>query len=198
MTSHSRGARRPEFCKKPSPPRNRGGAGKDRVRAAPAVSCARCASKKTHMSIQVQRKHSGLPRAWLYGLSRALPGVAGLSCHHRLRSRLSPLADLTPTTGASGPHDFAVRFSCARQSQPQRPPRLGPRSRLWPAPLWAGSDIHIQVPTCSSKAQNQFSEGAGQVFADLPDMAFSCVGNSIRSWARRGSPHLLHLVRLSK
>jgi hypothetical protein len=32
------------------------------VRAAPAVSCANCA-KNTHTSIQVQRKHSGIPRA---------------------------------------------------------------------------------------------------------------------------------------
>ena len=34
----------------------------DRVRAAPAVPCA-MGGKKTHTSIQVQRKHSGLPCA---------------------------------------------------------------------------------------------------------------------------------------
>ena len=41
----------------------RRGRREDRVRAAPAVSCALCIKKKTHMSIQVQRKHSGLPCA---------------------------------------------------------------------------------------------------------------------------------------
>jgi hypothetical protein len=54
------GAVRPELIRRPSPS-NRGSRGY-RVRAAPAVSCANCA-KKTHTSIQVQRKHSGIPRA---------------------------------------------------------------------------------------------------------------------------------------
>jgi hypothetical protein len=45
----------------------------DRVRAAPAVSCAKM-HKKTHTSIQVQRRQSGLPCAMVYGLLRALPG----------------------------------------------------------------------------------------------------------------------------
>jgi hypothetical protein len=44
------------------PPKIKRGRREDRVRAAPAVSCARV-DKKTHMSIQVQRKHSGLPCA---------------------------------------------------------------------------------------------------------------------------------------
>jgi hypothetical protein len=38
------------------------------------------------------------------------------------------LKSLTPTIGASGPHDFAVRFSRARQSQPSRPPLPAPTS----------------------------------------------------------------------
>jgi hypothetical protein len=45
----------------------------DRVRAAPAVSRA-MGYKKTHTSIQVQRRQSGLPCAVGYGLFRALPG----------------------------------------------------------------------------------------------------------------------------
>jgi hypothetical protein len=35
--------------------------------------------------------------------------------------------NLTPAIGASGPHDFAVRFSRARQSQPLRPSLPDPR-----------------------------------------------------------------------
>ena len=52
-----------------------------RVRAAPAVSCANM-HKKTHTSIQVQRRHPGLPCAMAYGLLRALPGERP-SCHRR-------------------------------------------------------------------------------------------------------------------
>jgi hypothetical protein len=37
--------------------------------------------RKTHTSIQVQRKQSGLPCAMVYGLYRALPGETGLVCH---------------------------------------------------------------------------------------------------------------------
>jgi hypothetical protein len=37
------------------------------------------------------------------------------------------LANLTPAIGASGPHDFAVRFSHARQSQLLRPSLPDPR-----------------------------------------------------------------------
>src|SRR5258708_5375191 len=44
-----------------------------RVRAAPAVSCAKC-TKKTHTSIQVSGGTSASPAQWLYGLCRALPG----------------------------------------------------------------------------------------------------------------------------
>src|ERR1700761_4703652 len=81
------------------------GRGESRVRAAPAVSCAPCIKQKTHMSIQVQRKHSGLPCAMALRLIRALPGDLDLlvtiaSGHYR---------QLDANPGASGPHAFAVR-----------------------------------------------------------------------------------------
>jgi hypothetical protein len=65
------------------------GRGESRVRAAPEVSCARRVKNKTHTSIQVQRKHSGLPRAMVYGLyalslvacCATIAGVMGK--HHR-------------------------------------------------------------------------------------------------------------------
>ena len=44
----------------------------DRVHAAPAVSCAK-RTKKTHTSIQVQRRHPAFPAQWLYGLLRCSP-----------------------------------------------------------------------------------------------------------------------------
>ena len=77
---------------------------------------------KTHTSIQGSGEHPTFPAQWLYGLSRAHPGVSGSSRLRRLRiagsskpgRADSPSADLTPTIEASGPHDFAVRFDTAR------------------------------------------------------------------------------------
>ena len=54
-----------------------------RMRAAPAVSCAKCA-RKTHTSIQGSGEHPTFPAQWLYGLSRAHPGEFGLCCLRRL------------------------------------------------------------------------------------------------------------------
>jgi hypothetical protein len=50
-----------------------------------------------------------------------------LVCHRRPQRRSSLLGNLTPAIGASGPHDFAVRFSHARQSQLSRPSLPDPR-----------------------------------------------------------------------
>src|ERR1700675_226807 len=50
-----------------------------------------------HTSLQVQRKHSGLPRAIALRLIRRRPGDR-LSCHHHLQ-KLSPSHDLTPAPG---------------------------------------------------------------------------------------------------
>ena len=92
------------------------------MRAAPAISCAKCTSKKPHTSIQGSGEHPTFPAQWLYGLSRARPGVSGF--HAPVASRkpalrpgwaFVPPQNLTPTTEASGPHDFAVRFGTARQ-----------------------------------------------------------------------------------
>src|ERR1700761_6878965 len=65
----------PEFCKFICPQIR--GRREDRVRAAPAVSCAK-AEKKTHTSIQVQRKQSGLPCAMVLTVSFVLSSVTGL------------------------------------------------------------------------------------------------------------------------
>ena len=53
---------RPRFANRSRPLKTRGRR-EDRVRAAPAVSCALMHKRNAHTSIQVQRKHSGLPCA---------------------------------------------------------------------------------------------------------------------------------------
>jgi hypothetical protein len=68
--SPSRGIICPKFCTN-LVPRERGRR-ECRVRAAPAVSCAKCTSK-THTSIQVQRKHSGIPHAMALRLMARSP-----------------------------------------------------------------------------------------------------------------------------
>jgi hypothetical protein len=49
----------------------------DRVRAAPAVSCAKMRKAKTHTSIQVQRRTSGLPCAMALTAYIVLSPVTG-------------------------------------------------------------------------------------------------------------------------
>jgi hypothetical protein len=122
-TPHSR-QHLSEVCQVTPPPKSRGRR-EDRVRAAPAVSCAICASKNAHTSIQVQRKHSGLPCAMALRLISRSPWCPGflvtiisvMRKHHRR---------LDASIGASGPHDFAVRIDVARLATPTRPPQPAP------------------------------------------------------------------------
>jgi hypothetical protein len=107
------------------PPSIRRGRRESRVRAAPAVSCANM-HKKTHTSIQVQRRHPGLPCAMVYGLLRALPGDRAFLPPSSARSFAS--RELDTSVGVSGPHGFTVRSSRARQSQRSRPPHPTARS----------------------------------------------------------------------
>src|SRR5258708_14270641 len=54
-----------------------------------------------------------------------LSPVNGLSCH---RHFANTFAKLDASIGASEPHDFAVRITPARRSQPPRPPHPTARS----------------------------------------------------------------------
>jgi len=106
MTPRSRGAFRPRFASSFALLENRGRR-EDRVRAAPAVSCA-IAHKNAHTSIQVQRRASGLPCAMVLRRTSCSPRCANSFSHRRpqidgwgLPGRASPSsADLTPATGA--------------------------------------------------------------------------------------------------
>ena len=69
---HSRGVMRPRLCIIVVPRRKRGSR-ECRVRAAPAVSCARCTKKNAHEHTG-SAEHPAFPAQWFYGLCRALPG----------------------------------------------------------------------------------------------------------------------------
>jgi hypothetical protein len=91
------------------------------------------AQTKVHTSIQGSGDTPAFPAQWLYGLLRALPGER-LFCLRRQRdTALDPIGSmrnrqLSASTAAPEPHDFAVRFRRVRLSRPQRPPHLTARS----------------------------------------------------------------------
>ena len=95
-----------------------------RMRAAPAISCANSANKAAHEHTG-QRRTSDTPCAMALRLISCSPQSGRARCHCHRAGR-EPLRNLTPASGASGPHDFTVRSSCSRQSQLLRPPHPRP------------------------------------------------------------------------
>ena len=109
----------PEVLQIHSAPERRGRR-EDRVRAAPAVSRAKCVSKKRTRAYRFSGSSPAFPAQWFtayFVLSPARPGLFATV----IPKKCELLGNLTPAIGASGPHDFAVRSSRARQSQPSRP-----------------------------------------------------------------------------
>jgi hypothetical protein len=96
-----------------------------RVRAAPAVSRA-IVYKKTHTSIQVQRRQSGLPCAMVYGLLRALPGDRAFLPPSSLRNLF--LKNLTPASGRQD-HTASPSARVTLVSRNFRVHRIPPRVR---------------------------------------------------------------------
>ena len=122
VISRSRGAMRPGFAN--FWPAEIRGHREDRVHAAPAVSCASC-TQKTHTSIQVQRRQSGLPCAVVYGLLRAPPGERAFLPPSPLRSLLPK--NLTPASGCQdhttspyAPRALVCRAHRVHRISPQR------------------------------------------------------------------------------
>src|SRR5262245_46152369 len=69
-------------------------------------------------------KQSGIPCAMVLRLISCSPRCAGLDSHRRPATRL---AELDPSVGGSGPHDFAVRISRRSSAGAKRVHRI-PRS----------------------------------------------------------------------
>jgi hypothetical protein len=112
----------PEVCGKCVPPEGEGSR-ECRVRAAPAVSCAKCTEESAH-------EHTGSAEAIRHSLRNGFTAYAVLSpatnssCHRRCRldGLIDPVGSTPPPTAwhqqrVSGPHGFAVRnkrrSSCA-------------------------------------------------------------------------------------
>jgi len=141
------------------------------MRAAPAVSCAQM-HKKTHTSIQVQRRQSGFPCAAVYGLLRALLGDRAFLPPSPAISR-----ELDASVGASGPHGFAVRIgsrsSCASFRVHCIPPRV--RDDRDP-PLSSGETGEAKELICPTAKAEYFSRKGLTRFlkirSDLPGGLF--------------------------
>jgi hypothetical protein len=92
------------------------------VPSAPAASCAKWVVKDAHeYSQRSHRKSPGIPARNGFTAYFVLSPAIGLSCHRRLadigtsaRSGSRTSARLDAGVEASGPHDFAVRFSAVR------------------------------------------------------------------------------------
>src|SRR5438046_7505147 len=87
-------------------PRNRG-CRECRVRAAPAVSCAKSVHYGAHEHTG-QRKHSDIPCAMALRLTSCSPRWSGLVVTVIPEKRASQ--ELDASIAAPGPHDFAVRL----------------------------------------------------------------------------------------
>ena len=109
MRPPSRGGARPS-CAEDSPSQKQRAQGKPGARCTRSLAC----ELKKHTSVVTTGSpdSSGLPCAMVLTVSSALSPVTGLSCHRRLANCFTKL---DASVGASGPHDFAVRGSAARQ-----------------------------------------------------------------------------------
>jgi hypothetical protein len=174
-TPHSRDSMRPSFANSSALKRKRAhatlkrgrgrsqeGRREDRVRAAPAVACAKV-DRKTHTSIQVQRKQSGLPCAMVltvyFVLSPARPDLFVTVAPQKREL----LKNLMPATGASGPHDLTVRVTrCSSKAHP-RPSLPAPTSETMAnAPLSGrdGARSEADLPSrSSSTAATRWHDG---------------------------------------
>jgi hypothetical protein len=116
----------PEFFKIHSPQKKRA-QGRPGARCTRGLMCKDALGKSAH-------EHTGSAEAVRPSLRNGFtaysvlsPARPGLLVTVTPKKRELP-RNLTPATGASGPHDFAVRVSRARQSQPSRPSLPAPTS----------------------------------------------------------------------
>ena len=181
-TSRSRGADRPEFSISFAL-RRKEGAGKTGCALHPR-SHGQWASGNAPTSIQVQRRASGLPCAMALRLirGRLVTGFLATIAIGNFRFRR-----LDASTGASDPHDFAVRCRCARLTH-CRVHRSLPHVRDdGQRPSAAGQDAR----SCSSDLRNEgsgiFLRGMLDAFSpDLPVVPF---GRTLRHCERSETIH---------
>ena len=146
-------------------PLERRGRRESRVRAAPAVSCANCAKKRTR-AYRFSGNTPAFPARWVTAYFELSP-VTGLFCHRRLADTS---AKLDASIGAPGPHDFTVRNSAVRRARYQVArrrcsvhrisTRVRDDSRSAPRPGEMGRAGTTDLP--DGLSEMFFSQGAGR------------------------------------
>src|SRR5437868_4319891 len=101
---HSRGANRARGLPEKPSLENRGRR-ECRMHDAPAASRGKLKNHTSKVTTGTP-KQTDIPRAMVYSLFRALPGVPGLIA----TVARGPIHGLDASVGAPGPHDFAVRY----------------------------------------------------------------------------------------
>jgi hypothetical protein len=139
-----------------------------------------------------------------FALSPARPGLFATV----IPKKRELLKNLTPATGASGPHDFAVRISHARQSQLSRPPHPTARFVTCATPLvgWDGVRCECDLPLRSSLTaathwdDGQFSECAVKFYLLNRSILFSLLPHAVPSmtYCNAPLPTLLAILNLSR
>ena len=135
---HSRGARSARALRQVSTLVKRRGRREDRVRAAPAVSCATCTKQNAHEHTGSAETLRPSPRNGFTAYF-ALSPVTGLFATVIPEKRLL-LTNLTPAPGrqvhTTSPYVLASLVRISFAPTPSRPPLPVPRLRRWPTPLW--------------------------------------------------------------
>jgi hypothetical protein len=99
----------------------RRGRREDRVRAAPAVSCASCTKENAHEHTGSAETLRPSPRNGFTAYFALSPVTGFLAT---VIPEKLPSPELDASIGAPGPHDFAVRIARARLPRAPRPPHL--------------------------------------------------------------------------
>ena len=114
----------------------------------------------------------GIPRAMVLTVSFVLSPVTGLSCH---RHRRSCLRQLDASVGASGPHDFAVRFSAVRQQHHLRAPHPAPYVRDdRETPLRGGGTESLYSCFYPAVKPNSENPKSARALGDLAELPATC------------------------
>ena len=168
--------------------------------------------RKTHTSIQVQRKHSGIPCAMVLRLMARSPRRRILSCHRhrRIKGLVAPgwadiaSADLTPATGVRTTRfcrtlwrrRLARRISLTGRTRPAIALRADAAASTasQPAfrddrdpPLFSGETRRVKSLICPTRQAENFLGRDWTGILDLPVVATEVVG---RIGAKRNPPFL--------
>jgi hypothetical protein len=154
-----------------------------------------CKTKKHTSKVTTGRpKHSGIPCAMVLTVSFVISSVIGLFCHRHWRGvkgpsgLSSPVRQLEASVEASGPHDFAVRKTHARQPRALRPSHPAPDVRDDASAPPDGRETRQQLLLICPTAQGKFPRSNCFVVAGLDPASHPFRNNFLNGWIRGSSP----------